>query len=155
MFETFFLQTIFNSPIFILKKELLKIPIFGFYLKKIGSISIDRNKTTKENLGFFDKILNSVNNSNRPLLIFPQGTRVLPKEKPKFKKGTSRIYETLKIKCQPVAINSGFVWPKNQSLSINKTIIISILKPIDPGLNKEEFLNLLENNIYSELDKIS
>ena len=79
----------------------------------------------------------------------------MPTEKPKFKKGTSRIYETLKIKCQPVAINSGFVWPKNQSLSTNKTISISILKPIDPGLNKEEFLNLLENNIYSELDKIN
>ena len=155
MFETFFLQTIFNSPIFILKKQLLKIPIFGFYLKKIGSISIDRNKTTKENLGFFDKILNSVNNSNRPLLIFPQGTRVLPTEKPKFKKGTSRIYETLKIKCQPVAINSGFVWPKNQSLSIGKTISISILKPINPGLNKDNFLNILENDIYSELDKIN
>ena len=89
------------------------------------------------------------------MLIFPQGTRVLPTEKPKFKKGTSRIYETLKIKCQPVAINSGFVWPKNQSLLTNKTISISILKPIDPGLIKEEFLNLLENNIYSELDKIN
>ncbi len=155
MFETFFLQTIFNSPIFILKKELLKIPIFGLYLKKIGSISIDRNKTTKKNLGFFDKILYSVNNSNRPLLIFPQGTRVLPTERLKFKKGTGRIYEALKIKCQPVAINSGFVWPKNQSLLANKTITISILKPIDPGLIKEKFLNLLENNIYSELDKIN
>ena len=155
MFETFFLQTIFNSPIFILKKELLKIPIFGLYLKKIGSISIDRNKTTKENLGFFDKILHSVNSSNRPLLIFPQGTRVSPTERPKFKKGTGRIYEALKIKCQPVAINSGFVWPKNQSLSANKTISISILKPIDPGLIKEEFLNLLENNIYTELDKVN
>ena len=155
MFETFFLQTLFNSPIFILKKELLKIPIFGLYLKKIGSISIERNKTTKENLGFFDKIIKTVNNSNRPLLIFPQGTRVLPTEKPKFKKGTSRIYETLKIKCQPVAINSGFVWPKNQPLSTNKTINISVLKPINPGLNKEEFLNLLEKNIYSELDKMN
>ncbi len=155
MFETFFLQTIFNSPIFILKKELLKIPIFGLYLKKIGSISIDRNKTTKENLGFFDKILDSVNNSNRPLLIFPQGTRVLPSDRPKFKKGTARIYETLKVKCQPVAINSGFVWPKNKSLSSNKTISISILKPINPGLNKNDFLNVLENNIYSELDKIN
>ncbi len=155
MFETFFLQTIFNSPIFILKKELLKIPIFGLYLKKIGSISIDRNKTTKKNLGFFDNILSSVKSSNRPLLIFPQGTRVLPTEKPNFKKGTARIYETLKINCQPVAINSGFVWPKNQSLSSNKTITISILKPIKAGLNKDEFLNLLENNIYSELDKIN
>ena len=155
MFETFFLQTIFNCPIFILKKELLKIPIFGTYLKKIGSISINRNKTTKENLGFFDEIVKAVTVSKRPLLIFPQGTRVLPEERPKFKKGTGRIYETLKIKCQPVAINSGYVWPKNKSLSNNKTITISILNPINSGLNKEEFLNLLENNIYSELDKIN
>jgi len=155
MFETFVLQTIFNAPVFILKKELLKIPIFGLYLKKIGSISINRNKTTKENLGFFDEIVKAVTDSKRPLLIFPQGTRVLPEERPKFKKGTGRIYETLKIKCQPVAINSGYVWPKNKPLSNNKTITISILNPIDPGLNKEEFLNLLENNIYSELDKIN
>jgi 1-acyl-sn-glycerol-3-phosphate acyltransferase len=155
MFETFYLQTIFNAPVFILKKELLKIPIFGLYLKKIGSISINRNKTTKENLGFFDEILKTVNNSKRPLLIFPQGTRVLPDERPKFKKGTSRIYENLKIKCQPVAINSGFVWPKKKPLSNNKTITISILKPIYPGLNKEEFLNILQNNIYTELNKIN
>ena len=155
MFETFFLQTIFNSPIFILKKELLKIPIFGLYLKKIGSISINRNKTTKENLGFFDKILKIVNNSKRPLLIFPQGTRVLSEDRPKFKKGTGRIYEALKIKCQPVALNSGFVWPKNKPLSNNKTITVSILKPISPGLDKEKFINLLQNNIYSELDKMN
>ena len=58
--KLFFLQTIFNSPIFILKKELLKIPIFGWYLIKIGSISIDRGKTTKENLNFFDKISKSI-----------------------------------------------------------------------------------------------
>ena len=56
MFETFYLQTIFNSPIFILKKELLQIPIFGWYLKKIGSISINRNKTTKDNLNFLNHI---------------------------------------------------------------------------------------------------
>jgi len=155
MFETFFLQTIFNSPIFILKKELLKIPIFGLYLKKIGSISIDRNKTTKENLGFFEKIFNSVNFSNRPLLIFPQGKRVLPNEKLKFKKGIGRIYEKLKINCLPIAINSGFVWPKNQQLLSNKTITVSILKIIKPGLDKNEFLKLLESNIYSELDNIS
>ena len=155
MFETFVLQTIFNAPVFILKKELLKIPIFGLYLKKIGSISINRNKTTKENLGFFDEIVKVVTDSKRPLLIFPQGTRVLPEERPKFKKGTGRIYETLKIKCQPIAINSGYVWPKNKPLSNNKTITISILNPIGLGLNKEEFLNLLENNIYSELDKIN
>ncbi len=113
MFETFYLQTIFNSPIFILKKELLFIPIFGWYLKKISSISIQRNKITKDNLGFFNEISNIVNKSNRPLIIFPQATRVIPTERPPFKKGVGRIYEELNIFCQPVAINSGFVWPKN------------------------------------------
>jgi len=152
MFETFFLQTIFNSPVFILKKELLTIPIFGWYLKKIGSISIKRNKITKENLSFFDDILKLVSSSNRPLIIFPQGTRLLPNDRTPFKKGVSRIYEELKIPCQPVAINSGYTWPKLGFKKTNTNLTISILKPIEPGLNKEVFLKELENNIYSELD---
>ena len=97
MFETFYLQTIFNSPVFILKNELLKIPIFGWYLKKIGSISIVRNKTTKNNLGFFDQISELTNKSDRPLIIFPQGTRLSPDERSPFKKGASKIYDKLKI----------------------------------------------------------
>ena len=155
MFETFYLQTIFNSPVFILKKELLLIPIFGWYLKKIGSISIKRNKITKDNLGFFDDISKITSKSNRPLIIFPQGTRVLPNERPPFKKGASRIYEQLNILCQPVAINSGYVWPKIGEKKANKTITISILKPIPSGLSKENFIQILEKNIYSELDLIN
>ncbi len=155
MFETFYLQTIFNSPIFILKKELLKIPIFGWYLKKIGSISVNRNKVTKNNLGLIDKIKISAKNSNRPIIIFPQATRVMPHEKIPFKKGVGRIYNELAIKCQPLAINSGYVWPKSGTLKSNKSITISILKPIRPGINSEEFISLLEKNIYSELDLIN
>jgi 1-acyl-sn-glycerol-3-phosphate acyltransferase len=155
MFETFYLQTIFNSPVFILKKELLLIPIFGWYLKKIGSISIKRNKITKDNLGFFEDISKIINNSKRPLVIFPQGTRVLPDERTPFKKGASRIYEELKITCQPVAINSGFVWPKKGSKMSHRTITVSILKPISSGLAKEEFIKDLESNIYKELDLLN
>jgi 1-acyl-sn-glycerol-3-phosphate acyltransferase len=152
IFETFFLQTIFNSPVFILKKELLRIPIFGWYLKKIGSISIRRNKISKENLGFFLDISKLINSSDRPLIIFPQGTRLQPEDRTPFKKGSSRIYEELKISCQPIAINSGNTWPKKGSKKINTILTISILKPIEPGLEKEIFLKELENNIYSELD---
>ena len=152
MFETFFLQTIYNSPVFILKKELLMLPIFGWYLKKIGSISIKRNKISRENLSFFDDILHLVNSSNRPLIIFPQGTRLLPSERTPFKKGASRIYEELKISCQPIAINSGHTWPKNNLKKIKSQLTVSILKPIDPGLDKDIFLKKLENMIYSELD---
>ena len=154
-FETFFLQSIFNSPVFILKKELLKIPIFGWQLKKIGSISIERNKTTKDNLGFSNQIKKHINNSNRPIIIFPQSTRLDVSDRSPFKKGVKRIYEELNIFCQPVALNSGNIWPKNGKLQINKTLTISILEPISPGMNSDEFLNLLQNNIYEEIDKIS
>ena len=152
MFETFFLQTIFNSPVFILKKELLIIPVFGWYLKKIGSISIKRNKVSKENLGFFDDISKQINSSNRPIIIFPQGTRLPSSDRSRFKKGSGRIYEELKISCQPIAINSGSTWPKKGLKKINKVLTISILKPIEPGLDKEIFLKKLENAIYTELD---
>ena len=155
MFETFYLQTIFNSPVFILKKELLLIPIFGWYLKKIGSISIKRSKVTKDNLSFLEDIKRVVNSTERPLIIFPQGTRVKPEDRPPFKKGVSRIYEELKISCQPIAINSGYVWPKKGSKMPNKNIIISILPLLGYGMKKEEFVNKLESEIYSELDKIS
>ena len=155
MFETFYLQTIFNSPIFILKKELMVIPIFGWYLKKISSVAIKRNKISKDNLGFFDEIHKIINKSERPLIIFPQGTRVEPNNRSPFKKGVGKIYEELKISCQPVAINSGNVWPKKGIIQSNKKITISILPLINYGLNQNEFLRNLEHIIYSELDKHS
>ena len=155
MFETFFLQTIFNSPVFILKRELLFIPLFGWYLKKIGSITIKRNKVTKDNSDFLKDISRIINTSNRPLIIFPQATRVLPSERPPFKKGSFRIYDEFKISCQPVAINSGYVWPKAGKKKMNKEITVSILEPIEPGLSKEEFTSELEKKIYTELDKLN
>ena len=155
IFETFFLQTIFKSPIFILKKELLKIPIFGWHLKKINSISIERNKTTKENLGFYENIINIIKKSNRPLIIFPQGTRTPSEIKIPFKKGVGKIYENLNMKCLPIALNSGNTWPKNGKLIPNKKIIISILKPLMPGIDKNKFIKILEDSIYQEIDKIN
>jgi 1-acyl-sn-glycerol-3-phosphate acyltransferase len=155
MFETFYLQTIFNSPVFILKKELLSIPIFGWYLKKIGSISIDRNKINKENLDFYEKIKLTLASTDRPIIIFPQATRVDVNDRSHFKKGASRIYENLNIKCQPVAINSGKVWPKSGKLIANQIITVSILSPIDSNIDSKKFLNILQNSIYKELDIIS
>ena len=154
-FETYYLQVIYNGPVFILKKELMRIPIFGWYLKKIGSISIDRNKITRENLGFMDKIKKSYRNCSRPVVIFPQGTRTNILDRSQFKKGVVRIYNELKIKCQPIAMNSGEIWPKSGSVGKNKILTISILKPIDPGLEGEFFLNNLQKKIYGELDNFT
>ena len=155
MFETFALQAVLDYPVFILKKELLKIPIFGLYLKKIKSIEIARDVTTKDNLNFFVKVAGIVKNENRPLLIFPQGTRVKIGDEVPFKKGVGRIYEALNISCIPIALNSGSVWPKKGIIKYPGKITISLLEPIKTGLNKEEFIHHLENKIYEEVKNIT
>ena len=155
MFETFALQSVLNYPVFILKKELLKIPLFGLYLKKIKSIEIVRDTTTKENLNFFDKVANIIKNEKRPLLIFPQGTRINVNDKIPFKKGVGRIYEALNISCIPVALNSGKVWPKHGIIKRPGKITVSFLAPIEPGLNRDDFIKNLEKKIYDEIENIS
>ena len=155
MFETFVLQAPLDYPIFILKKELLKIPLFGWYLRKIGSIEIIRETTTKDNLNFFDKIKQTIDENKRPLLIFPQGTRVKFKEVVPFKKGVGRIYDSLGMHCVPVALNSGKIWPKNSFLKYPGDIHITFLEPIEPGIEKNTFVKILEEKIYSEIEKYS
>ena len=155
MFETFALQAVLDYPVFILKKELLKIPLFGLYLKKIKSIEIIRDKTTKDNLSFFDKVADIVKSENRPLLIFPQGTRVKTNEIVSFKKGVGRIYQALNISCVPIALNSGNVWPKKGIIKYPGKITISLLEPIKPGLSRDEFIKNVESKIYEEIKNIS
>ena len=155
MFETFALQAVLDYPVFILKKGLLSVPIFGWYLKKIKSIAIVRDTITKDNLSFFDKVALIVKNENRPLLIFPQGTRVRAEERIPFKKGVGRIYETLNISCVPIALNSGNVWPKEGIIKNPGKITISLLPSIKPGLNRDVFIKELENSIYEEIKNIS
>ncbi len=154
LFETFYLQAVFNSPIFILKKELLKIPIFGWHLKKIGSISVDRDRVSRENLDFYNKIISATKNKKRPVIIFPQATRTAIDERVPFKKGVSKIYEKLNYICVPVALNSGDVWSKNGNLKTNKNITVSILKHIPIGLSAEEFRKKIEEDLYTELNNI-
>ena len=155
MFETFALQIPLDGPIFILKKELLSIPLFGWYLRKIGAIAIVRETTTKENLNFFDKVKERIEKTKRPLLIFPQGTRVKLDEQPPFKKGVGRIYNALNLPCVPVALNTGKVWPKNSFMKYPGDIHISFLEPILSGKDSEEFTKDIESKIYSEIKKFS
>ena len=79
----------------------------------------------------------------------------MPNETVPFKKGVGRIYDELKINCQPVAINSGNVWPKNGGLITNKTITISILPGIKPGMRSAEFTSYIEDRIYNELNSMN
>ena len=152
MFETFYLQTIFESSVFILKKELMRIPLFGLYLKKMGCISIDRDKISKENLGFTGFVEKVLEDKRNTLIIFPQGTRKDHNDRSKFKKGFARIYNDFQINCLPIAINSGETWPKSSFLKSKKNITVSILKSLEPGKDLDQFYAEVESLIYKELD---
>ena len=121
----------------------------------MGCISIDRNKISKENLNFSDEVGKVIKNTNKILIIFPQGTRKSFDDRSKFKKGFSRIYNDLNIACLPVAINSGKVWPKRGKLFPNQKITVSILSIFPPGIEQNMLTNQVEQNIYDELNKIS
>ena len=153
-FETFYLQTFLRSPYFIIKKELINIPIFGFFLKKIGCISIERNKFKKENINFMEEVSDKIKKSSHPLIIFPQGSRFSTLDRPNFKKGVSRIY-SLNISCLPIVMNSGEIWPKQGELLTNRTLKISILSEIKPGMDEDKFLEFLQTKMYDELNNIS
>ena len=155
MFETFYLQTIFDSSVFILKKELMRIPLFGSYLKKMGCVSIDRDKISKENLGFTGLVGKVLDDKRNTLIIFPQGTRKDYNDRSKFKKGFARIYNDFQIDCLPIAINSGKTWPKSSFLKSKQIIIVSILKSFEPGKDLEQFSKEVESLIYTELDLIN
>ena len=155
MFETFYLQTIFKSSVFILKKELMRIPLFGSYLKKMGCISIDRDKISKENLGFTGLVEEVLDDKRNTLIIFPQGTRKDYNDRSKFKKGFARIYNDFQINCLPIAINSGKTWPKSSFLKSKQNITVSILRSLEPGRDPEKFSTEVEILIYKELDLIN
>ena len=110
-------------------------------------------KRTKENLGFIDKIKKNYEQGSRPVIIFPQGTRKDLKDRSPFKRGVIKIYSQLNIKCQPIVLNSGAIWPKKGKMSNKKKLYVSILKPIDPGMEDDQFISTLQNNMYNELEK--
>tara|TARA_B100000029_G_scaffold238741_2_gene235867 strand:+ start:3511 stop:4155 length:645 start_codon:yes stop_codon:yes gene_type:complete len=153
-FETFVIFLHFNNSIFIHKKELLYIPIFGQYLKKTKMISINRNESIASMRSILDKTKNKIKNGYS-IIIFPEGTRKKPGEKTSYKNGIYGIYKNTNTDVLPIAVNSGKYWPKHTFKKYPGKITISILKKIPTNLNKLEFLNRLQSEIENEVEKIS
>lgn len=145
-FETLLLFYLFPKAMFIHKYELFFVPIFGLYLKKIGMVAINRRGGSKALKKMLDDSKNKILNGHS-LIIFPEGTRKKPGASPDYKPGIAGIYKELNSDVIPVALNSGLFWPKNSLILKSGKIIIEFLPPIKKGLNKKDFLNILEKTI--------
>jgi 1-acyl-sn-glycerol-3-phosphate acyltransferase len=147
-FETILFLAYLKDPIFILKKELMFLPIIGFYCIKSGMIFIDRSKP----IGAIKKLKKSLlNQSHRKIIIFPEGTRIKYNHKSKFKSGIYLIANSLKLNIVPTSHNAGKFWPKGFLGKHQGIITTSFLTKISYKTEKNNLIKSLENNIYSSI----
>jgi 1-acyl-sn-glycerol-3-phosphate acyltransferase len=151
-FETTKLHLLLNDPAIVLKKELLRIPIWGPYLKSTGMIPIERGAGRKA-VGPMLEASEKAKAEGRPIVIFPQGTRIPVGVKRSYKAGVAALYQELKLPILPLALNSGLFWPKT-GMKHGGTVTFSFLPPIEPGLEPESALSLLEQQLESETDRL-
>lgn len=144
--ETLRLIELFDRPTFILKRELLWVPFFGWYLSRTGMIGIDRGKGSAALAGMIGDAKRAVA-AGRQIIIFPEGTRRPPDAEPQYRFGVTRLYHALGVPCLPVALNSGLFWPRRSIVHRPGTIVVACLTPIQPGLEPSAFAARLQAEI--------
>jgi 1-acyl-sn-glycerol-3-phosphate acyltransferase len=148
MWETFTLLTLFDDPAYIFKRELMWIPIFGWYAWKSDMIPVDRAARGGALGGMIERACTELKRG-RQIIIFPEGTRTVPDAPPSYKQGVTHLYAAADVPCLPVALNSGLFWPRRKFLRYPGTIVLEVLDPIPSGLDKEAFAARLEHDIES------
>ena len=144
--ETFALLPLFDNPVFIVKRELQWLPIFGWLMIKGRMVPVDRSAGSQALIAMTERARVELAD-NRQLIIFPEGTRRAAGAEPRYKHGVAHLYAEEGVPCVPVALNSGLFWPRRSIRRIPGTVVIEILDPIPPGLSKEEFFERLKSGI--------
>jgi 1-acyl-sn-glycerol-3-phosphate acyltransferase len=144
--ETYTTLLFLDDPSYILKRELMYIPLFGWYAAKMNVVPVDRGKRS-EALASMARHAAKQYAEGRKIIIYPEGTRRLPGAKPSYRYGVTHLYSELDATILPIALNSGLYWPRQSLRLYPGTIIMEILPPIEPGLSKKEFSKEIEQRI--------
>lgn len=143
--ETFALYAVLDDPIYVLKRELMWIPLFGWYMWKAGLIPIDRSAGMAALSRMTARAQRAIAAGRpRQLVIFPEGTRRAPGAGPSYKPGIVHLYARADLPCVPAALNSGLFWPRRSLVRLPGTIIVEFLPPIAPGFDRAGFLPRLQ-----------
>jgi 1-acyl-sn-glycerol-3-phosphate acyltransferase len=143
LFETFALLALLDDPAMVLKRELMLIPLFGWFARKFEMIAVDRGARATALRRLIARARQAVA-QGRQVLIFPEGTRRAPGAPPAYKPGAIALYMNLGVPCVPLALNSGLFWPRRKFMRYPGTIILEFLPAIPSGLSKEAFAQALE-----------
>jgi len=151
--ETMIWHIIVNDPAIVMKKELLSIPLYGWFSTKAGMIPVDRKAGAKA-LRRMMRAADAAAAMGRPIIIFPEGTRATPDQGLPYQPGTMAFYRHLKLPVIPVALNSGLFWPKDTFIKQPGTIVLEFLAPIAPGLAKADFNSALKSRIEAATTRL-
>jgi 1-acyl-sn-glycerol-3-phosphate acyltransferase len=146
LWETFALLRLFADPAFILKRELLWVPFFGWYARRAEMIPVDRGRGGQALADMTARAIVELGRG-RQIVIFPEGTRRAPNAEPSYKFGIAHLYGETGIPCLPIALNSGLFWPRRSFMRYPGTIVAEVLDPIPPGLSKAAFAERLQQDI--------
>jgi 1-acyl-sn-glycerol-3-phosphate acyltransferase len=144
LWETFSLYAILDDPAYVLKRELMWLPLFGWYMARAGLIPIDRGAGVAA-LSRMTARARAALGRGRQVVIFPEGTRRAPGAAPTYKPGVAHLYSKAGVTCVPLALDSGLFWPRRSLLRFPGTILVEVLDPIAPGLDSRAFLGRLQN----------
>lgn len=144
--DTVIFLVLLRAPAYVLKRELLRIPGWGWYLWRMQMIAIDRSAGASSMKRLIAQSKNALTNY-RPIVIYPEGTRTQPGATPHYHPGIVALYSMLHVPVVPVALNSGCYWGKNAFHKRPGNIVLEFLPPIDPGLSKTEFMSTLQTVI--------
>jgi 1-acyl-sn-glycerol-3-phosphate acyltransferase len=144
--ETFVLVTLFDNPLYIVKRELMWIPIFGWLMAKGRMVPVDRSAGSQALVEMAERARIEIGRG-RQLIIFPEGTRRPAGAEPRYKHGVAHLYAAEGVPCVPIALNSGLFWPRRSILRYPGTVLVEVLDPIPPGLDKEVFFKRLQDSI--------
>jgi 1-acyl-sn-glycerol-3-phosphate acyltransferase len=144
--ETFALLPLFDNPVFIVKRELMWVPIFGWLMRKGRMVAVDRGAGSQALIDMTERARVELADG-RQLIIFPEGTRRPAGAEPRYKFGVAQLYAAEGVPCLPVALNSGLFWPRRSIRLRPGTVIVEILDPIAPGLDKDAFIKRLQHEI--------
>ena len=146
--EAFRLVTIVDKPAFIVKRELMWLPLFGWYMARFGQIPVNRGKRSAALTAMTEHARRAIANGQQ-VIIFPEGTRRPPGIEPRYRYGIVHLYKELGVPCLPIALNSGLYWPRRSMIHVQGTVRVEILPPIESGLNPTAFAKRLEADIES------
>ena len=151
--DTLIFSTFIDGPAFILKRELLKIPLFGRYVLAAGCIPIDRSGGMTALRQLIEHAKRTLA-AGRQIVIFPEGTRTAPGTHCPYHPGTAALYAHVDAPVVPVALNSGEFWGRRTFLKKPGRIVLEILPPIPPGMPRKAFAALLEKQIETASDRL-